>query len=34
MITDTSYSNLIFRKDNEWYTPETFYLMVLCVSIY
>ncbi|MCT4180371.1 aminotransferase class IV [Elizabethkingia anophelis] len=26
MITDTSYSNLIFRKDNEWYTPETFLL--------
>ncbi|NHQ69893.1 aminotransferase class IV, partial [Elizabethkingia miricola] len=21
-----SYSNLIFRKDNEWYTPETFLL--------
>ena len=26
MITDTSYSNLIFKKDNEWYTPETFLL--------
>ncbi|MEH7887355.1 aminotransferase class IV [Elizabethkingia meningoseptica] len=25
-ITDTSYSNLIFKKDQEWYTPETFLL--------
>ncbi|NAW51542.1 aminodeoxychorismate lyase [Elizabethkingia argentiflava] len=25
-ITDSSYSNLIFEKDMEWYTPETFLL--------
>ncbi len=25
-ITDTSYSNLIFLKDDEWFTPSTFLL--------
>lgn len=25
-ITDTSYSNLIFHKDGEWFTPTTFLL--------
>lgn len=25
-ITDTSYSNLIFKKNNKWYTPNTYLL--------
>ncbi|WKS95240.1 aminotransferase class IV [Riemerella columbina] len=25
-ITDTSFSNLVFLKDDKWYTPETFLL--------
>jgi len=25
-ITDTTYSNLIFEKDGEWFTPETYLL--------
>ena len=25
-LTDSSYANLIFRKDNQWYTPEDFLL--------
>ncbi|MEI9921235.1 MAG: aminotransferase class IV [Bacteroidota bacterium] len=26
MITDTSYSNIIFKKDDRWFTPGTFLL--------
>lgn len=26
LITDTRYSNLIFKKDNSWYTPTSFLL--------
>lgn len=26
LITDTRYSNLIFKKDNRWYTPSSFLL--------
>jgi len=25
-VTDTSYANLIFRKNNQWFTPKTFLL--------
>jgi len=25
-VTDTSYANLIFRKENKWFTPKTFLL--------
>lgn len=26
LVTDVSYANIIFKRDNEWYTPDSFLL--------